>query len=419
MNYKKCFGTASAALMIVIIVTLVLAPGAWAASKYKTLYKFKGGADGSSPYSALIFDGAGNLYGTTNEGGAYGWGTVFELRHNSNGGWKEQVLYSFTGGADGGGPLASLIFDSAGSLYGTTAGGGTRNISCGSSGCGVVFKLTTNASGNWTENVIYSFTGESDGYLPTAGLIFDSTGSLYSTTYGNNEYTGGTVFRLTPNSDGSWTESVISGFTSGGCLPWGGLIFDPGGNLYGTTVWCGEYNYGVVFELTPDSDGSWTEHLLYQFKGNNGGNPEASMIFDSAGNLYGTGSGGGSTDCAGGCGGTFSLTPTSAGRWKYRRLHNFTSAPGTGPLGPVGGLIFDALGNLYGTAPVGGYGYGVVFKQSPTSAGGWEYAVLYRFSDAPGAYPYAGLVLDPAGNLYGTTLGDRSKTFGSVFEITP
>ena len=420
MNHKKFLGAASAALMIVIVVTLVLAPGAWAQSKYKTLYKFKGGNDGGSPQAGLIFDQTGNLYGTTMGGRG---GAVFELTPQQDGSWTESVLYRFcslTNCADGEEPLASLIFDRAGNLYGTTLEGGDYCWQCGT-----VFELTPNLDGSWTEKVLHSFTGNNDGALPVVGLIFDQAGNLYGTTSAGGNNDGGVVFELTPQQDGSWTESVLYRFCSltncaDGEEPLASLIFDRAGNLYGTT-WLGGSDCsicGTVFELTPNLDGSWTEKVLHSFNYNDGRQPKAGPIFDQAGNLYGTTWAGGNHDE----GVVFELKPNLDGSWTESVLYSFTNrADGEEP---TGRLIFDSAGNLYGTSSTGGdysrcpgIGCGVVFKLSPKATGGWKETTLHTFHANPGARPFAGLTLDSAGNLYGTTSGWGD--FGSVFEITP
>jgi uncharacterized repeat protein (TIGR03803 family) len=420
MKYAKCFAVASAAVMIVITVTLILAPSAWGQSKYKTLYAFSGGTDGDGPY-ALILDSVGVIYGTTGSGGAQQGGTVFKLTPNPDGSWLESVLHDFTGivNGDGAAPSAGLIFDQAGNLYGTTYDGGAQEG-------GTVFKLTPNPNGNWTESVLHSFSG-GDGAMPAAGLIFDQAGNLYGTTVGGgiNNCGGfgcGVVFKLSPNPDGSWTESLAYSFNGGtdGIYPSAGVIFDKTGNLYGTK-YGGAFNQGTVFELTPNADGSWKERVLHSFCSatscRDGLYPRASLIFDAEGNLYGTTSGGGSH----GDGVVFKLTPNQGRRWKESVLHSFCSAMNCNDgSGPAAGLIFDHSGNLYGTTGGGGtYGYGVVFKLAPNSQGGWNETVLHRFADHPEAAPNAGLIFDAAGNLYGTTYGDLSTTFGSVFEITP
>lgn len=424
MNYKKSLGTVSAALMIIIALTLVLPPGAGAQVKYKTLYSFKGGSDGAFPTASLIFDTAGNLYGTAAGGGdvacgpGYGCGVVFKLSRNTQGTWTKTVIYSFTGGTDGAYPHASLIFDTAGNLYGTTIRGGSPNCYAG---CGTVFKLAPNSNGSWTESVLYSFTGGSDGTYPYASLIFDTAGNLYGTTEagGNTQYSG-TVFKLSPNSSGGWTESVLFSPSSNnfgdGWELFGSLLFDAAGNLYGTT-WEGGVRHcgcGTVFKLAPNSDGDWTHSVLHSFGVKHGAYPYAGLIFDSAGSLYSTTSGGGTSRA----GVVFKLSPNTNGSWTEVVLHNFTG--GKDGRQPWDGMIFDGAGNLYGTTREGGaYGYGVVFELAHKLTSGWTYRVLHAFRDNPGGATYAGLTIDASGNLYGTTPGDGRTTFGSVFEITP
>jgi len=408
-------------MLVVIIVIPVLAPGAGAASKYKTLSKFSGGKDGKFPQASLIFGQAGNLYGTTAGGGTHQWGIVFQLVPNLDGRWTKKVIHRFTGRPDGAGPEAGLTFDQAGNLYGTTSGGGVNNF-------GTVFKLAPNSDGSWTESLLYSFTGRSDGGTPLAGLIFDQAGNLYGTTLVFESTNIGTVFKLTPNRDGSWTESVLYRFCSvKNCLdgdgPRAGLTFDQAGNLYGTTE-LGGVHLGTVFKLTPHSNGSWTESVLYGFTdGRDGGRPVAGVIFDQNGNLYGTATEGGDLNCnsPSGCGVVFQLTPSLDGSWTESVLHRFTGEDGRAPLGE---LTFDNAGSLYGTTQQGGsvlcgYGCGIVFKLAPDSNGGWKETVLHAFADHPGAYPDAGVVLDTSGDLYGTATGDFHTTFGSVFEIMP
>ncbi len=218
------------------------------------LYSFPGGSGGGYPFAGLIFDSAGNLYGTTRYDGSSGWGVVFELTPRANDQWVETVLYSFTGGADGSTPYAGLIFDGAGNIYGTTSAGGNLTCTYLPDSCGVVFELTPSASGPWIETILYSFTGGSDGANPNAGLIFDSGGNLYGTTlYGGNQNNDGVVFALTPSASGQWTETVLQAFTGGndGARPYDGLILDSANNLYGTAFAGGSASSGVVFELTP------------------------------------------------------------------------------------------------------------------------------------------------------------------------
>jgi uncharacterized repeat protein (TIGR03803 family) len=333
-----------------------------------------GGMDGVFP-NGLIFDAAGVLYGTTEGGGGWGrpcnptggCGTVFELSPEAGGGWTEQVLYSFcaqTDCTDGDEPYAGLIFDAAGNLYGTTFYGGTY-------GYGTVFELTPEAGGGWTEKVVYSFNPNNgtDGAYPYAGLIFDNNGNLYGTTSYGGTYDYGMVFELTPAQGGGWTEQVLYSFNFNGTDGYGPLaclIFDKAGNLFGTTVFGGTYDSGTVFELTPAEGGGWTEKVPHSFNGrNDGANPYAGLILDENGNLYGTTAGGqGRTHEAGAnnAGTVFELMPTKGGGWAEKVLHSFSSN-GRDGASPGAGLIFDAAGNLYGTTSLGGpYGFGTVFE---------------------------------------------------------
>jgi uncharacterized repeat protein (TIGR03803 family) len=421
MPRNNCLGTLAAALTGVIAAFLVLAPGATAQGKYRVLHAFR-----SQPFAGLIFDQSGNLYGTTYGVNSSPSGTVFKLTPNPDGTWSESVLYSFcslTGCSDGSGPRGVLIFEATGNLYGTTLSGGDADS-------GVVFKLTLNPDGGWSESVLYKFAGGQDGSSPDCGLIFDKAGNLYGTTaYGGADYYHGTVFKLTPNPIGNWPESVLYNFTGkNGSSPRAGMIFDQAGNLYGTTVWggnrngqCGGTGCGVVFKLTPKPDGNWIEGALHWFTGGkDGAYPDAGLIFDHAGNLYGMTVGGG----AFGSGTVFKLAPRPDGSWEEKVLHDFTGGEQGGD--PSASLIFDTVGSLYGTTASGGdlslcqgLGCGVVFKLAPNTNGGWSETVLHRFYDHPGALPYAGVIFDAAGSLYGTTSGDGALTFGSVFEITP
>jgi uncharacterized repeat protein (TIGR03803 family) len=326
------------------------------------------GSDGLIPYAGLLFDTAGNLYGTTLLGGTYSAGTVFELSPMPGGGWTETVLYSFGNGTDGAYPLfyGSLILDAAGNLYGTTVSGGTHNCQ-NNGGCGTVFQLSPTVGGGWTETVLYNFGNGTDGYSPETGLVLDTAGNLYgTTTYGgaNNgcavaQYEGcGTVFELTPAGGGGWTETVVHDFGSGtdGFTPIAGLTFDTAGNLYGTTLQGGTYNLGTAFQLSPVGQG-WSETVLYNFNTlvPNGG----TLVFDAAGSLYGTSSGGSTA---------YKLTPTVGGGWMETVLYTWGSQDGS-----VANLVFDAAGNLYGTTEYGGnpqcddpiLGCGTVFELMP------------------------------------------------------
>jgi len=316
-------------------------------------------------------DQAGNLYGTTSSGGLSecyeffpGCGTVFELKPpetpclSAPCPWTEIVLHTFTGGSDGAFPAeGDLIFDQAGNLYGTTEDGGLSE-GC-DFGCGTVFKLSPSGSG-WTETILYSFAGGNDGEGPIAGLVFDRAGNLYGTTVDGGlpncgVYPGcGTVFELSPSGSG-WTESVLYRFAGGddGWLPAGGVILDSAGNIYGTTQLGGESGAGTVFELSP-SNGHWTKEILYSFRGESG--PEDSLVMDGEGSLYGTSYAAGAGDGHGDAGVVFKLMPNASGQWTYTSLHDFACTTRTCPDGsaPTGNVIFDSNGNLYGTTTGGG-----------------------------------------------------------------
>jgi len=421
---SKRFPTGLRATLVMLTVVLLVTTG-WAATE-KVLHNFgSSGTDGMFPTSGLIRDAAGNLYGTTQNGGSHysldgdcfpGCGTVFELMPREGGGWTERVLHNFGSGMDGVNPNGALIFDAAGNLYGTTTNGGTEQL-------GTVFKLTPNGSGGWTEKILHNFKWDfKDGSRPIAGLIFDAAGNLYGTTQFGGHYgywDGGIVFEITPNESGGWTEKVLHSFGGGrdGVNPSSGLMFDGAGNLYGTTQYGGTYRMGIVFEMTPNDNGSWSEKRLHDFgPAGLGPQPFAGLIFDAAGNLYGVTSSGGGYDC----GTVFGMTPNGSGGWTEKILHNFHLYPMDGCV-LYGGLVFDAAGNLYGTAYRGGYNYrGTVFELTPRDGGGWtERNVHYFGYGMDGVGPYGNVIFDAAGNLYGTTAEGGAYNRGTVFEITP
>jgi uncharacterized repeat protein (TIGR03803 family) len=400
--------------------------GQWTKS---ILYDLNGGNDGASPYSPLAIDHAGNLYGMTLYGGSGGMGTVFELLPGSNGQWSESVVWTFVGGADGQNPQARVLVGGAGQLFGTTSSGGTYAN-------GSVFELLPGTDQHWTKEVLTDFPFTDGGY-PEATLIFDSAGNLYGTTTENGGHGFGSVFKLSPSGE-TWKETTLYNFTAGPRFhrepSASSLIFDASGNLYGETTYGGVRPSGTVFELSPLADGSWTEKDIYTFNGyKDGGNPLGGLILDQAGNLYGTTVHGGMTGCDSGCGTVFKLTPGSDGHWTETVLYKF--AGGDDGAGPAAGLVFDQAGNLYGTTQQGGAhtpacsvaGCGTVFKLSPGAGGAWNESLLHVFTEikGDGAWPQAGLNFDASGNLYGTTRYggthslDCSLGCGVVFELTP
>jgi uncharacterized repeat protein (TIGR03803 family) len=371
-----------------------------AAATYTTLYNFTGLTDGDHPQCALIEDAQGNLFGTTAAGGYQNTarsrrhtgsqigpknGVVFELAPNGT----QTVLHEFGIGADGANPRAGVITDAQGNMYGTTAyGGPTYN--------GTVFELTTSG----TETVLHNFGGGTDGAVPSASLL--SVGNTYyGTTSAGGSFGTGTVFQIGPNN----AYSVLFTFngTSAGGYPLGGLIADSAGNLYGTTSIGGSANYGVVFMLTPAGH----ETVLYNFKGRKDGNaPAGNLLRDKAGNLYGITYLGGKENY----GTVFKLTQ----KGHEKRLHVFSGGSNDG-LGPYGGLIMDAHGNLYGTTSQGGtYDFGTVFEMSPKGA----ITLLHSFSGTDGEAPIAPLMFDNNGNIFGTASLGGTTNSGVVFEIT-
>jgi uncharacterized repeat protein (TIGR03803 family) len=430
-------------LRAVLFLTLATITAAQAvAATEQVLHTFNPFGHGGNPQASLIADAAGNLYGTASTGGIANGGLVFKLTPTSSGQWTETILHEFVGGRDGFEPLSGLVFDKAGNLFGTTLIGGSGNCGgYPISGCGVLYELSPKADGSWTERVIHTFENKDDGQSPMGNLTMDASGNLYGTTsYGGSSYLG-SVFELSPTNNGTWTSKLLYEFSGGsdGCYPVAGIVFDAAGNLYGTTegMFAGATctsSWGTAFKLTPSPTGLWTETTIYTFTGgNDGGNSAAGLIFDNAGNLYGTASNGGC--CQGGV--VFELSPESNGRWKEKVILDFGSS--NGGFQPNASLVFDANGNLYGTTFSSGVGNcytsgcGVVFQLSPHSTRGWTPKTLYHFlGDLDGANPLASVIFDSAGNLYGTTvtgaganctwvaLGNPvSIGCGTVFKLTP
>jgi uncharacterized repeat protein (TIGR03803 family) len=383
------------------------------ATTYKKLYNFTGNADGSDPATPLTFDGSGNAYGTTASGGAHDFGTVFQLSVSG----QETVIYSFTGGGDGLDPHGGVTIDGSGNLYGTTVAGGFGGL-CAGDGCGVIFELTP-SDGIWTETTLYNFKGLNDGFGPGGGLVLDGAGNLYGTAPDGGARSSGVVFELSPGAHG-WHYKVIHQFTGGkdgaiGSL--GNLLLDVAGNLYGTTELGGVNGAGGVYELSPTTRGPWKTTVLYDFKGiPDAANPYGGLIFDKAGILYGTTYFGGTA----GMGTVFQLTPGPNGTWQENVPYSFQG--GTDGSFPTATPIFSAAGNLYGTTSTGGRpscDCGTVFKLTLTG-GSWNEKIVHFFGKGRDGYsPNYGLTLDPAGSLFGTTPFGGTGGQGTVFEITP
>jgi uncharacterized repeat protein (TIGR03803 family) len=370
-------------------------------------------------YAGMIFDSAGNLYGVTNTGGSStncpgfeGCGTVFELSPAGGTTWTQTTIYNFQDLADGAYPFGGLVFDAAGNLYGTNTGGGTYNA-------GVAFKLSPRSGSSWTFTPLYSFGQSNQSVPPSSPLTLDAAGNLYGITLGGGRYFYGSAFKLS-NVAGVWKEQILHSFggPGDGAQPYGPLVIDAQGNLYGTTSAGGSTTWGIVFELSHQPSGAWTENLLYTFA--SGGSPEAGLILDSAHNLYGTTQTGG----AHGAGGVFRLTRVNQNGslvWKYIQLYSFTAgADGSNPTSP---LTFDASGNLYGTdsAPATGcqgfYGCWQVYKLSVGSNGLWHIAALYPIP-AQSDPANGSLVLDSFGDIFGTAYDNHYYGGAEVYEVT-
>jgi uncharacterized repeat protein (TIGR03803 family) len=411
-----------------------------AAVQEQVLYRFAGGTDGAQPTAGLIADASGNLYGTTSEGGGTGCGgsgcgTVFELSPQ-NGGWSETVIYKFGGNADGADPDAPLIVDENGNLYGTTSLGGSDNCGAGS-GCGTVFELSPQ-QGGWKENVLYSFTGKNNGnhtpgltrvdvWAPN-GLVFGSDGNLYGFASLGGDcrqmshliacYGGAFELKKPATPKGAWKERVIfraKNASLGGAE--GPPVFDANGNLYGLATQAG---YGSVFMLKPPGGkGAWAASTLYTFQGGtDGGYLSPGLVFDANGNLYGATSGYRTLP-----GNVFELTAGKKDKWTETPLFTFTDT-GDGST-PAAAPVFDASGNLYGAAEAGGQnGAGTIYELSPQN-GGWTETTLYSFAGGSDGATPQGSLLYSNGSLYGVTQsGGNGGCFdnagcGTVFAVVP
>jgi len=411
MRSGKFWGVVSVVLTPFVAMAMLVI-GASAAGTTTVIYGFSGGADGEYLDTDLVVDNAGNLYGTTVQGGS-GSGTVFQLAPSGSG-WTHTVLYPFTGGADGAEPYKGVTLDAQGNLYGTTVAGGGGPCE---SGCGVVFKLT-NAGGIWTESVIHTFTG-SDGSGPGSGLSFDKAGNLYGMTPTGGKFGFGVIYQLKPGLSGNWSFRVIHTFTGGvdgSSASAGRLILDHAGNLYGVATVGGANGKGVAFKLHPSETGAWILKPLYAFKDQpDGALPYGGLKFDKSGNLYGTTYYAGARDL----GTVYKLTHRDDS-WTESVLYSFKGAPDGSS--PISTLVRDAAGNLYGTTSDGGRraGYGIIFKLAPGSNDTWTESVAYRFPGPPGAsLAYNGMVADSEGNFYGATVHGGPTDDGTIYKFTP
>lgn len=409
------------------VASLLLAASASFAATETVLYAFQG-TDGATPYAAPTLGADGNLYGTTLFGGTAGLGTVYELVHGGSG-WTEKVLHSFTGGSDGSWAYGGVVLDSKGNIYGGTRSGGGPN------GCGVIYELSPR-HGQWTEKILYTFSDhEGCEGGPMGALTFDSMGNLYGPAVGDSPCGGfyyyGIVFELRRTRNG-WKERDLHDFCGSpdGYGPvYGQLVFDSAGNLYGSSGFGGSGGLGTIFELSPAAHRQWTFTTLHSFTYDEGGVVEGGITRDDAGNLYGAEGSAGPQRL----GGVYELSPGGRGQWNETTPYVFNGPPDG--VDPFQNPVFDSSGNLFGTTYNGGdiddcYDEcGVIYELVPQEGGGWSESVVYNFASlsggADGYAPVAGLVSDGKGHFFGTTtkggavIGKRPCDCGVVYEFTP
>ena len=415
---------ALAFLLAICACAMLCAPRAYSQT-LNVIYNFQNSPDGANPQAGVIFDAQGNLYGATQHGGAlecdglHGCGIVFQLTPNSDGRWTENPLAQF---GSPGSPIAPVVFDRLGNLYGSAA----CTFDCFGSAGGGIYQAAHGSNGAWTINTLVDFSfANNECEDGNCGVAFDSAGRLYATSY---EYQGqfgntGAVFYIGRRSITGWYPINIYTFRGApdGAGPANWFSIDANDNIYGTTVHGGPVNGGTVFMLQNVGGAQWRETQLYAFQGgSDGGGPSGGVIFDSAGNLYGT------TEFGGlGEGTVFKLTHNSDGTWTESVLYSFHGTDAANPAGP---LVFDAAGNLWGVAGGGEFDHGAIFKLTPSGGGNWTESLVYSFGGAlDGGQPSGGLVLDSAGNLYGTaayggyypTCSDSPNCGGVVYELTP
>ncbi len=407
-------------LVASLFIMLAMAP-AMRAQTLTVLHSFTNHADGANPTAGMIMDRAGNLYGTTSGVGMAATSSAFELK-SVNSSWLLKPLFDFyydERGAYGYSLTTKPVFGPDGALYAAAQFGGNDNCAAG---CGTVLKLQpqARACGSvlclWDVTVLYYFSGPPDGTFPDQ-IVFGADGSIYGTTLDGGTGGGcggsgcGTVYKLT-NSGGVWTKTTLYNFSGNdGYYPIGGVIQDAAGKLYGATVSGGSGNMGIVYELSPVANGFWTQTILHTFQRSDGESPVGPLTPDATGNLYGVANGGGAN-----MGGTvFELT--QPGTWNFQTLYNLPISFFAG--GPNGGLLLDSAGSIYGTTIGGGVnGLGVVYKLAFTN-GTWNFTDLHDFMVFEGQQPNGGLIFDAGGNIYGTAGFGGNINRGTAWKLTP
>lgn len=400
---------------------LLLTAASIAAAQEKLLWSFNGKADGSGPCGGLVFDAHGTLFGVASLGGSYRGGTVFALRPKPDGAWSEETLYTFNPkGPDGNYPQGPLAIDSHGYLYGVNSVGGEY-------GGGTVFRLVPQTEGKWEEEILHAFNPSAgDGSWPLAAVNMDGKGNIYGTAAAGGAHQAGALFRLTPEPNGKWKESLYSfeKDEEDGDSPRGAMIADSEGNLYGTTMLGGAHGVGTVFKASVTSGGAWTVKVIHSFSdnGRDGNEPLAGVVLDRAGRLYGTTWLGGSHGSATSGGTVFELAEAKDGAWTETVLHDFDNN-GVDGIYPITPVAMDEFGDLYGTASAGGnlgMMMGEAFELTPAANGTWSEKILHNFgaTGMDGNGPMGGVIFDGLHNLYSTTFyGGTPGPDGSVFEI--
>lgn len=403
---KRHDGTSRLLKLVLSSIPLLIATNPTQAQTETVLYNFNGSRDGYNYTASLVNDGDGNMYGTTTVGGA-GYGTVYELSPNDSGGWNETTIHTFN--VDEGTYPASLIADGKGNLYGTTSEGGANND-------GILYRLSP-VGNRWVETILTSFGVGMIGERPFGNIIVDTSGNLFGT---DNTITNGfaeAIFEASPSSDSGniiYTSPFIT--ATGG---YGGLTMDASGNIFGISVQAYKPRIAIAFELSPNGSGGWNSQVIYTFPQN--AYPEGAPTLDKAGNLYSTSEAGGDKNL----GTVYELSPGKNGTWTGKILYSFQGGLLDGEQ-PYAGVTFDGAGNIYGTTAFGGFdNAGTVFELSPGEQGRYQEKVLWSFDRKDGNQPFARLVLDGAGNIYGTTSvggGNGCGGFlgcGLAFELIP